>query len=105
MAQLNTHGLKMTGIKAASGETRNYGSYSARYVEIFYNRSTGEIWTVFQCSLGHNSWTVYHDQDIIKICETSSHMTMQEIADAVYDAVRQADFEKAEARKWLACAI
>lgn len=86
MAKVNTYGLKINGLKAASGETRNY-SDRALYDELFYDRATGEVWTVFQCSLGCNSWTVYHSPNVIKICNTARHMTMQEIADAIYEAV------------------
>ena len=52
--KLNTHGLTIKGIKKASGETCDYGPYSASYVEVFYDRSTGEVWTKCQYSLGHN---------------------------------------------------
>ena len=83
MAKVNTYGLPIKGLKTASGYTDDYGSYSGRYVEIFYDRSTGEVWGNFQHSLGHNSWTVYHDPDVIKVCTTSSHMTMQQIADCI----------------------
>ena len=91
MSKINTHGLKMTGLKAASGSTQNYGVFSPSYDELFYNRSTGEVWTVFQHSIGHNSWTVYHDANVLKICDASSHMTMQEIADAIAETVAQDD--------------
>lgn len=87
MSKINTHGLKMTGLKAASGNTRDYGYYSPSYDEIFYDRSTGKVWTVYQYSLGHNSWTVYHDASVLKICDASNHMTMQQIADAIARAV------------------
>lgn len=85
MAQINKHGLKMVGLKKASGETKNYGYYSGKYNEIFYNRKTGEVWAKFQYSLGQNSYTVYDDEDhaIIKICNASEHMTMQELADRI----------------------
>lgn len=89
MSKINTHGLKMVGLKKASGNTRNYGYYSDKYDEIFYNRSSGEVWTVFQCSLGRNSWTEYHDPDVIKICNASDHMTMQEIADAIAETIER----------------
>ena len=93
--KLNTHGLKMKGIKKASGETCDYGYYSASYVEVFYDRSTGEIWTRYQHSLGHNWWTQYSDPDIIKICDTSEHLTMQQLADMIRDACLEDDAVKA----------
>lgn len=86
---INTHGLKMTGIRSASGDTCNYGTYSPEYVEIFYDLNNGRIWSKYQYSLGHNSWTEYDDPAIIKICNASNHMTMQQIADAIYETVRE----------------
>ncbi len=88
MAKLDLHGLNIKGLKKASGETMNYGPYDSRYDEVFYDISTGEVWTKFQCSLGQNSWTEYHDSNIIKICNATSHMTMQNLADAIYQAVQ-----------------
>ncbi len=85
--KLDTHGLKIIGLKRASGATKDYGPYDGRYNEIFYNRATGEVWTVFQYSLGQNSWSVYHDSNIIKIENTTRHMTMQDLADAISNVV------------------
>lgn len=82
--KINTHGLKMGGLKAAAGDTKNLGVYySSEYVELFYGRSNGEVWTRYQCSLGQNTWTQYHDKDVVKICNLSSKTTMQEIADKI----------------------
>ncbi len=89
MAKVNNHGLNIKGLKKASGCTENFGLYSDRYVEIFYDRSTGEVWGNFQCSLGQNSWTEYHDSDVVKICNTSRHMTMQEIADEINSVLQE----------------
>ncbi|MCI6255956.1 MAG: hypothetical protein MR648_05100 [Clostridiales bacterium] len=91
MATVNYHGLNIKGLRKASGSTVNWSPRSGGYDEIFYDLSTGEVWTITQVSLGCNSWTEYHDRNVIKICNTSRHMTMQEISDAIYEAVR---FEK-----------
>lgn len=83
MKKLNTYGLKMTGLKKASGETKTLnGYYSGSYIELFYNRESGEIWTIYQYSLGQNTWTVPHDGSI-KICNLSEPTTMQQIADKI----------------------
>lgn len=84
MKKVNKYGLKMVGLKKVSGETKDYGHYSGMYSELFYDRASGEVWSVFQYSLGQNTYTLYHDRSIIKICNTSRHMTMQEIADAIH---------------------
>lgn len=88
MSKVNYHGLKIQGIRKASGSTGNWAPRSCGYDEIFYDLSTGDVWTIPQVSLGCNSWTEYHDKNIIKICNTFQHMTMQEISDAIYEAVR-----------------
>lgn len=85
--KLKKHGLKMNGLKAASGETQNYGYYSGCYVQISYDTRDGQVLTSFHCSLGQNSWTEYHSDKIVHICNTSRHMTMQEIADKIAQEV------------------
>lgn len=86
--KVNTHGLKMTGLKATSGETKGLrGYYTGNYIEIFYDRATGEVWGNYQVSLGQNTWTQYDDPNVIKICNVSEPRTMQEIANLVRDCV------------------
>lgn len=97
MKTVNTYGLTMKGLRKASGSTENYGYYSGSYDELFYDRSTGEVWTVFQHSIGQNSWTEYSDPNVIKICNTSKHMTMQEIADCIRTRLSQIDLSAAYA--------
>ncbi len=87
MEKVNKHGLKMRGLKAASGKTRNYGYYSGHYVQISYDTDTGDVLADYHYSLGQNSWTRYHDPAIITIATTADHMTMQQIADAITRAV------------------
>lgn len=89
MAKIDTHGLTIKGLRKASGETSDYGAYSAMYSEIFYDRATGEVWTVLQCNLGQNSWTEYHEPNVIKVGDTQHHMTMQALADAICEAVNE----------------
>lgn len=85
MAKVNKHGMKMIGLKKASGSTEDYGWYDGRFHEIFYDKKTGEVWTVFQYS---DSWTVYHDENVVKIGNTTKHLTMQRIADLIYINVK-----------------
>lgn len=85
--KVNKHGLKMIGLKKAAGYTENYGVYSGHYVQISYDKNTGEILTDYHYSRGGNEWTAYHDNDVVTICYTSNKMTMQQIADAIYHTV------------------
>lgn len=89
MKRIDTHGLRIKGLRKACGETCDYGDYSGEYVEVFYDRNTGEVWTKYQYSLGQNSWTVYDDHNVIKVCNTTRHMKMQEMADMIYETVRE----------------
>ena len=84
---VNTHNLKMVNLDKASEETCNWKLRSGGYTEIFYNMETGEVWTVDQVDIGHNSYTVYHDPEIIKIGETERKMTEQQIADAIFRTI------------------
>lgn len=89
--EVNTHNLPMNGLREASDETKDLtGYFSGQYVQISYNRKTGDILTYYHYSFGHNNWTVYHDPDIITVCTASNPMSMQEIADAIYEAVEMA---------------
>lgn len=93
MKKINTHGLKMVGLKKASGDTRDYDRdfYTrSNYIQISYDRDNGEILTNLHSSLGYNSWSEYHDPAVITICYTSRHMTMQEIADRIAETVEDA---------------
>lgn len=87
MKSINTHGLTIKGLKAACGRTINWWPGSGGYTEVFFDRATGEIWTVDQVSLGMNTWTQYDDPDVIKVCNATTHLTMQQLADLVYPAV------------------
>ena len=81
---VNKHGHKMVGIKAASGATKGLrGYYSGEYCELVYDRSNGEVWTKYQCSLGQNAWTEYHDSNVITIGHLDEPTTMQAIADMI----------------------
>lgn len=96
--KVNTHGLKMVGLKEAASETKylaNCGGYlGGHYVQISYDRVTGEILTNYHCSLGQNEWSAYHDKDIITIGNVSEPVTMQTIADMIADAIEHRDAEE-----------
>lgn len=88
--KLNTHGLKMRGIKDVSGWTKGLrGYYTGEYIEIFYDVNDGEVFKIYQYSLGQSTWTKFDDTGVIKITNASSPMTMQEIADLVYAVLEE----------------
>lgn len=83
--KLDTHGLKIKGIKDACAATQDYG-YGPGMTEIIYNRSTGEIRTKY--FVDKNSWTAVEYPECT-VAHTSEHMTMQQIADAIYYRVQE----------------
>ena len=88
MKAVNTHNLKMVGLKAASSETKGLcGAYSGQYVQIGYDTKTGEVITNYHVSLGANSWTKYHNGDVINCGNVFEPMTMQAIANKIAEAV------------------
>lgn len=97
MKKINMHNLKMTGLRKAASDTKGLtGPYNSDYVQISYDTSDGEVLTDYHCSLGHNWQTQYHDRAIITICDAAGPMTMQQIADAIADAVAMRDYRAQE---------
>lgn len=89
---LNTYGLKMSGLRKVAGETRSLsGPYSPEYLQLNYDRSTGEVWTDFFSSIGHNNWTQYQDENVLNCGNLCSPYTMQEIADAIHAAIQRTE--------------
>ena len=81
---LNTRGLKMRGIKAASAATNGLSPYGWGRVQISYDRDDGEILTDYHIG---NDWTQYRSVSIITAGWANRPMSMQEIADVIADAV------------------
>ena len=81
--KIDTHGLKMIGLRKASGFTETYSLASGMYTQISYDTATGEILPTFHYSYGYNSWTEYHDDSVIFICFTRHHLKMQLLADII----------------------
>lgn len=84
---INKHGMKMKGIKKAARETK--WLQDGCYVQLSYDRATGLILTDWHCSIGSNTWTVYHDSNVITVACAYSPKTMQEIADVIFREVSQ----------------
>lgn len=84
---LNTHGLKMVGLKKVAGEMVEWDDRRVENV-IYYDRNTGDI----MCRTHtQNSWEEWHDPAIICVIRTPYRMTMQQIADAIAQRVHGDD--------------
>lgn len=80
---MNYRGLKVKGLKKACGETQDYRN-TCLYVEIFYDVCTGEVWAN---TMMDGNWSVYPDDDVIRICSTKIHMTMKEILERICECI------------------
>lgn len=90
MRKIEKHGLKMIGLKKASGNTANWG-YSGWCTDIFYNRSDGTIMTRDNTE---NDWCEFGDKDIVCVARTTEHVTMQYIADAIHNTLDELEKEE-----------
>lgn len=80
MKTIDKHGLKINGLKKASGDTWDWCWRDGQHNDIYFDMSTGDVWTVHHST---NWWTAYGDPNVIAVCSSRRHMTMQEIADAI----------------------
>lgn len=61
---------QLTGVKKAVGEYKRFNSngyYSPEYGYIMLDKESGEIWTDYFYSIGHNSWKEYHSDSIVNL--------------------------------------
>ena len=83
--------LKIKGLRAIAGASKDlHGYYSGYYLQVNYNRATGEAWYDEHVSLGQNSWTQYDDRDIVNCGNISEPMTMAGLRDIIEQAVKYA---------------
>ena len=91
----NSYGLKMVGLRAASKQTTDYNL--GYHLLILYNVVTGEI-----LCRERSGNTYYQDEkenpNILEVCQATTHMTTQEIADEIIDAVRYSGIDVAQQR-------
>ena len=89
------YGLIMRGLRKVAGETHGLeGFYSPEYLELFYDMATGDVWTEYHYSIGHNSWTEYHDPAIVNCGIICEKLSMQEIADMIAYCVEREKEDK-----------
>ena len=62
---VDTHGLKMRGLRKAAGATKLADSNDNRYVRIGYNLDTGDVLTDCKCGEPEYWQTLYNDPAVI----------------------------------------
>lgn len=89
---LNKHGYKMVGLKKAVSEMPGE-NYNGQYVQISYDTRDGQVMADYHVSLGQNSWSQYHDREIIRI-GNYQNATMQQIADDIAETIAMESFKQ-----------
>lgn len=75
---------KMTGIKAAAGDTKMLNGYNG-HVQVNLDTETGKVWTSYETD---DSWrTYYHEQTIVSILYRKP-ATMAEIKKDLENKIR-----------------
>lgn len=82
--------IKLKGLKKLCSDTKNLsGYYSGEYLQINYEITTGEVWGNYHYSLGQNSWSEYHDKNIINCGNVSNPHTMKELVEIINEALME----------------
>ena len=80
----------MKGLRKVCSETKGLHGYSSgEYLELFYDAQNNEVFTVYQYSLGQNSWTVFHDPSIIPCGNIDSPKTQEEIREIIAETLER----------------
>lgn len=80
----------MKGLKKVSGETKSLrGCYDSIYLQLCYDKSKDEVFTIQHCDLGHSWQTYFDDENIITICNLCEPHTMKEIENLVLEKIAQ----------------
>lgn len=79
--------MKIKGLKKIAGESKHIGKYDPEYLQLNYDKTTGEAWTDYHYSIGCNSWCEYHDKNIVNCGYITEQKTMIEIAEMIHNAI------------------
>ena len=77
--------ITIKNLKAACSFTRRNNNWG--YTTISVDITTGELFTDWHYD--QNSWTEYHDRDIVCVCTTHKALTMADIKTAAEEAIAQ----------------
>lgn len=99
--EINTHGRKINleTLANASDSTKDLGSRTGEYMEIFYDKSTGDVWGKYHWD--REEWTVYHDEDVTKVGLATRYKTQQQIADMIDNTLTEDEQTERENAEYL----
>ena len=100
--EIKTYGRKinMETLVNASNSTKGLGSRTGEYMEIFYDKSTGDVWCKYHWD--REEWTVYHDDDVIKVGLAIRFKAPQQIADMIDNTLTEDERIERENAAYLA---
>jgi hypothetical protein len=98
---INTHGrnINLETLANASDSTKGLGSRTGEYVEIFYDKYTGDAWCKYHWD--REEWTVYHDEDVTKVGLATRFKTPQQIADMIDNTLTEDERNERENAAYL----
>lgn len=99
--EINTHGrnINQETLANASNATKGLGSRTGEYVEIFYDKSTGDAWCKYHWD--REEWTVYQDSDVVKVGIATRYKTPQQIADMIGNTLTEDEQTERENAEYL----
>lgn len=74
-------------IQNAIDKMSPYDRRNGYYVEVFYDIAEDEVYSHAQCSLDFNTWTEYHDPDVIKIGNFVKRVSKKRLIEAIEETV------------------
>lgn len=100
--EINAYGRKINKetLANASNSTKGLGSRTGEYVEIFYDKSTGDVWCKYHWD--REEWTVYHDDDVTKVGIAVRYKSQQQIADMIAETLTMEERWERENAAYLA---
>lgn len=100
--EIKTYGRKINleTLTNASASTKGLGSRTGEYMEIFYDKSTGDVWCKYHWD--REEWTVYHDEDVTKVGLAVRFKSPQQIADMIASTLAEEERCERENAAYLA---
>ena len=82
---MTNQATKIVGLKKIAGESKKLnGPYGSYHLDVFYDTKTGKAWASAQIG---NSYCVYDDANIVRICSLHEPRTMAEIKRTIIEVL------------------
>ena len=85
MKEINTYGLTMNGLEEAAAETRNIRPNSGHYVQISYDRDSGDVMSDYH--VDENSRVRYNSDRIVTVGFFADTVSAQCVADHIRETL------------------